>query len=59
MLLLLLLDPRRWMGAGRETMEPQKPGNSPRSGPEFVDKQRITKVRAKCKESVAGQWRIR
>ena len=27
-------------------MEPQKPGNSPESGPEVVERQRVTKERA-------------
>ena len=30
-------------GAWRKTMEPQKPGNSPGSGPEVVERQRIAK----------------
>ena len=34
------------MGAWRETIEPQKPGNSPRSGPEVVKRQRVAKKRA-------------
>ena len=38
-----LPDPFRGMGAWQKTMEPQKPGNSPGSGPEVVERQRITK----------------
>ena len=38
-----LPDPFRGMGAWRNTMEPQKPGNSPRSGPEVVQRQRVAK----------------
>ena len=38
-----LPDPFRGMGAWRETMEPQKPGNSPGSGPEIVQRQRVAK----------------
>ena len=34
------------MGAGRKIMEPQKPGNSPGSGPEVVKRQRVAKERA-------------
>ena len=33
----------RGMGAWRKTMEPQKPGNSPGSGPEVVKRQRVAK----------------
>ena len=43
MLLLLLPDPFRGMEAWRMTMEPQKPGNSPGSGPEIVERQRVAK----------------
>ena len=42
-------------------MEPQKPGNSARSGPEVVDGQRVAEL-PKIEwrnESVAGQCRIR
>ena len=46
LLLLLLPDPFRGMGAWRMTMEPQKPGNSPGSGPEVVERQRVAKERA-------------
>ena len=35
--------PFRGMGAWRKTMEPQKPGNSPGSGPEVVKRQRVAK----------------
>ena len=45
-MLLLLPDPFRWMGTWRKTMEPQKPGNSPRPGPEVVERQRVAKGRA-------------
>ena len=31
------------MGAWRKTKEPQKPGNSPGSGPKVIERQRITK----------------
>ena len=34
------------MGAWRKTIEPQKPGNSPGSGPEVVERQRVAKERA-------------
>ena len=46
LLWLLLSDPIRGMGAWRKTMEPQKPGNSPRPGPEVVGRQRVAKERA-------------
>ena len=36
----------RGMGAWRKTMEPQKPGNFPRSGPEVVERQRVAKESA-------------
>ena len=35
--------PFRGMGAWRKTMEPQKPCNSPGSGPEIVKRQRVAK----------------
>ena len=38
-----LPDPFRGMGAWRKTMEPQKPGNSPGSGPEVIKRQRVAK----------------
>ena len=38
-----LPDPFRGMGAWRNTMEPQKPGNSPGSGPEVVKRPRVAK----------------
>ena len=38
-LLLLFTDPFRGMGAWRMAMEPQKPSNSPGSGPEVVEKE--------------------
>ena len=38
-----LPDPFRGMGAWRETMEPQKPGNYPGSGPKVVKRQRVAK----------------
>ena len=38
-----LPDPFWGMGAWRNTIEPQKPGNSPRSGPEVVQRQRVAK----------------
>ena len=31
------------MGAWRKTIEPHQPGNSPGSGPEVVEKQRVAK----------------
>ena len=34
------------MGAWQETMESQKPGNYPGSGPEVVERQRVAKERA-------------
>ena len=46
LLFLLLPDPFRGMGAWRKAMEPQKPGNSPGSGPEVVERQRVAKERA-------------
>ena len=42
-LLLLLPDPFRAMGVWRKTMELQKPGNCPGSGPEVVGRQRVAK----------------
>ena len=38
-----LPDPFRGIGAWRKTMEPQKPSNSPGSGPEVVHRQRVAK----------------
>ena len=38
-----LPDPFRGMGAWRKTMESQKPGNSPGSGPEVVQRRRVAK----------------
>ena len=38
LLLLLLPDPFRGIGAWRKIMEPQKPGNSPGPGPEVVER---------------------
>ena len=38
-----LPDPFRGMGAWRKTMGPQKPGNSPGSGPEVVERKRVAK----------------
>ena len=43
---LLLADPFREMGAWRKTMEPQKPNNSPGSGPEVIERQGVAKERA-------------
>ena len=43
---LLLPDPFQGMGVWRKTIEPQKPGNSSRQGPEIVKRQKITKERA-------------
>ena len=39
-----LPDPFRGMGAWRKTMEPQKPGNSPGSGPEVEKRQSRQRV---------------
>ena len=58
LLLLLFNQPFRGMGAWRKTMEPQKPGNSPGSGPEVVERRESSKSE-RCKESVAGQCRTR
>ena len=52
-LLLLLPNPFHGMGAGRKTVEPQKPSNSLGPGPEVVERQRV------AKESEAGQRRMR
>ena len=41
-----LPDPFQGMGAWRKTIEPQKPGNSPGSGPEVVNRQRVAKESA-------------
>ena len=41
-----LPDPFRGMGTWRKTMEPQKPSNSPGSGPEVVKRKRVAKERA-------------
>ena len=38
-----LPDPFRGMGAWRKTIEPHKPSNSPGSGPEVVERQRVAK----------------
>ena len=43
MLLLLSTDLFRGMRAWRKTMEPQKPKNSPGSGPEVAERQRVAK----------------
>ena len=53
-MLLLLPDSFRGMAAWRKTMEPQKLGNSPGSGPEVIEGQRVSGA-----ESVAGQCRMR
>ena len=42
----MLTYPFRKIGAWRKTMEPQKPGNSPGSEPEVVQRQRVAKERA-------------
>ena len=34
------------MGAWQKTLEPQKPGNSPGSGPEVIERQKVAKDRA-------------
>ena len=46
------------MGAWQKTIEPQKQGNSPGSGPEVV-KSRGSPKSERHKESVAGQCRMR
>ena len=46
LLLLLLPDPFRGMGAWPKTMQPQMPGNSTGHGPEVVKRQRVPKERA-------------
>ena len=43
------------MGAWRKTIKPQKPGNSPRSGPEIVQGQRVAKKRAARR---VGSWTV-
>ena len=45
-LLFMLPDTFRGMNVWRKTMELQKPGNSPRPGPEIVERQRVAKERA-------------
>ena len=42
----MLPDPYRRMGTWQNTMEPQKPGNSPGPGTEVVKRQRVNKERA-------------
>ena len=43
---MLLSDPFQGVGAWRNTMELQKPDNSPRPGPEIAKKQRVAQERA-------------
>ena len=58
--MLLLPDPFRGMRAWRKTMEPQKPSNSPRPGPEIVERPRVAKERAaKRVRSWTGQNEMR
>ena len=57
LLLLLLPNPFRGMGAWRKTTEPQKPGNSPGPAPEVVETE--SPKSEWCKESVAGQCRMK
>ena len=48
------------MGAWQKTMESQKPGNSPGSGPEVVERQRVAKDRAAqrvCSWTVQNEMR--
>ena len=45
-ILMLLLVTRTLPRDGGKTMEPQKPGNSPGSGPEVVEGPRVAKERA-------------
>ena len=55
-----LPDPFRGMGAWRKTMEPQKPGNFPGSGPEVVERQiEGTCVSKYFEETVRFQSEIR
>ena len=59
-LLLLLPDPFRGMGAWRKTMEPQKPGNSPWSGPQVVEHARAAfakRKRAICPHHQIVRWK--
>ena len=56
--LLLLPDPFRGMGAWRNTMEPQKPENFPEPRPQVVKRQESPNSE-RCKESIAGQFRMR
>ena len=58
MMLLLLSDPFREMGAWRKNMETQKPGNVPGPGPEVTKRQRVAKKRA-AQNSVPGQCRMK
>ena len=50
-----LPDPFRGMGAWRNTMEPQKPSNSPGSGPEVVKRQRVAK---ECAAQRVRSWTV-
>ena len=58
-LLLLFLLPNvfRGMGARRKTMKPQKQGNSPRPEPQVVERQRVAP--ASGAGSVVGPCRMR
>ena len=58
-LLLLFTRPLPRDGSWRETMEPQKPGNFPGSGPEVIERQRESPKSERRKEFVAGQCRMR
>ena len=58
LLLLLLLSLFREVESRGKTMEPKKPGNTPRLGSEVVQKKGVAKS-GWLKESVAGQCRVR
>ena len=60
LLLLLLPNPFRGMGAWRKIMEPQKMCNSAGPGPEVVERQRVAKERAAqrvCSWTVQNEMR--
>ena len=60
LLLLLLPDPSSFLvatlpdGAWRKTMEPQKPGNSPRPGPEVIE----TESRQRASGEKVCSWTV-
>ena len=47
--------PFRGMGAWQMTMKPKKPGNSPGSGPEVVERQRVAK---ECVAQRVRSWTV-